>query len=125
MVMRISRQPSIDQNKQQNVDSFSYLGSLIRNDARCTREIKTRIAMKKAAFDKNKVLFTSKLDSDLRKKPIKCYIWSVALCGAGTWTMRKVDQKYLESFEMDGEDCYIYSVLCILLHCVVLCVVCV
>jgi uncharacterized GH25 family protein len=31
---------------------------------------------------------------------MKCYIWSIALCGAETWTVRKVDQKYLESFKM-------------------------
>jgi len=31
---------------------------------------------------------------------MKCYIWSIALYGAETWTLQKVDQKYLESFEM-------------------------
>jgi hypothetical protein len=31
---------------------------------------------------------------------VKCYIWSIALYGAETWTLRAVDQKYLESFEM-------------------------
>jgi hypothetical protein len=31
---------------------------------------------------------------------VKCYIWNIALYGAGTWTLEKVDQKYLESFEM-------------------------
>jgi len=36
----------------------------------------------------------------LRKKLVKCYIWSIALYGAETWTHRTVDQKYLESFEM-------------------------
>ena len=36
----------------------------------------------------------------LRKKLIKCYIWSIALCGAETWTLRAADQKHLESFEM-------------------------
>jgi hypothetical protein len=40
------------------------------------------------------------LDFNLREKLGKCYTWSVALCGAATWTLRKVDQKYLESFEM-------------------------
>ena len=45
-------------------------------------------------------LFTSKLDLNLRKKLIKCYIWSMALYGAETWTLRAADQKYLESFEM-------------------------
>ena len=31
---------------------------------------------------------------------MKCYIWSIALYGAETWTIRVVDQKHLESFEM-------------------------
>ena len=31
---------------------------------------------------------------------MKCYIWSIALYGAETWTLRKVDQKYLESFDV-------------------------
>jgi hypothetical protein len=40
------------------------------------------------------------LDLNLRKKLVKCYIWNTALYGAETWTLRKVDQEYLESFEM-------------------------
>ena len=56
--------------------------------------------MAKAAFNKKKTLFTSKLDFNLRKKLVKCYIWSMALYGAETWTLRAADQKYLESFEM-------------------------
>ena len=31
---------------------------------------------------------------------MKCYIWSIALYGAETWTLRAVDQKHLENFEM-------------------------
>ena len=37
---------------------------------------------------------------NLRRKPVKCYIWSITLCGAETWTLRKVDLKYPGSFEM-------------------------
>ena len=62
--------------------------------------LKSRIAMAKAAFNKKKTLFTSKLDLNLRKKLVKCYIWSMALYGAETWTLRAADKKYLESFEM-------------------------
>jgi hypothetical protein len=40
------------------------------------------------------------LDLKLRKKLVKCYIWSIAFYGVETWTLRAVDQKYLESFEM-------------------------
>jgi hypothetical protein len=54
----------------------------------------------KAEFNRKKTVFTSKLDLELRKKFVKCNIWSIALCGAGAWTLWKLDQKYLESFEM-------------------------
>jgi hypothetical protein len=66
------------------VVSFKYLGSILRNDVRCTYEIKCRIAMAKAAFNKKRALFTSTLDLELRKNVVKCYIWSIALYGAET-----------------------------------------
>jgi len=53
--------------------------------------IKTRI---------NITILIVELDLYLRKKLVKCYIWSMALYGAETWTFRAADQKYLESFEM-------------------------
>jgi len=65
--MRISRQPfpvkiTIDQKQLENMESFKYLGGILTNDGRCTCEIKCRIAMAKAAFNKKRVPFTSKLD---------------------------------------------------------------
>jgi hypothetical protein len=42
------------------------------NDARCTYEMKPRIAVARAAFNKKKTLFTSKLDLTLRKAVLKC-----------------------------------------------------
>ena len=56
--------------------------------------------MEKSVFVMKKALFTSKLDIYVRKKLLKCYIWSVALCGAENWTLQKEDQKYLGSFEV-------------------------
>jgi len=54
--------------------------------------------MAKAAFNNKENIFTSTLDLNLRKKLVKCYIWSTALYGAKAWTLRAVDQKYLENF---------------------------
>jgi len=45
-------------------------------------------------------LFTGKVDINLRKKLVKCYIWSIALYGAETWTLSRVDLKYLASSEL-------------------------
>ena len=90
----------VDQKQLVNVESFKYLDSILTNDERCTGEIKCRIAMAKAAFNKKRALFTGTLDLELRKKLVKCYIWSMALYGAETWTLRAVDQIQLESVEM-------------------------
>jgi hypothetical protein len=58
-------------------------------------EIAYTIAMAKGAFNKKRALVTSKMDLQLRKKPVKCYVWSVALYGAEIWNFRAVDQKHL------------------------------
>jgi hypothetical protein len=77
----------------------------VANDGRCTCEIKSRIAMVKAAFNK-KALFTSKTDLELRKKLVKCYIWCIALYGAETWTLRAVDQNTWKVLKCGaGEGC--------------------
>jgi hypothetical protein len=55
--------------------------------------------MAKGVFNKKRVLFTSTLDVKLRKKLVKCYIWSIALFGAETWALRAVDQKHLYSLK--------------------------
>jgi hypothetical protein len=62
--------------------------------------------LRKAKKMKKKTLFTSKLDIYLRKKPDKCYIWSVALYGSETWALPKVDQKCLRVLRCSaGEGC--------------------
>jgi len=83
-MMRISRQPSpiqimLDQKQPENVEYFSHMGNMITYDARCPREIKSRMAMAKATFSKKKkkTLVTSKLDLNLKKKLVKCYIWNI------------------------------------------------
>jgi hypothetical protein len=104
-LMRISREAfpvklMTDQKQLENVESFKYLGSMLTNVGRCTCEIKSRIAMEKAVFNKKRALFTGRMDLGLRKELVKCYILCIALYGAETGTLLAVDQKHLESFEM-------------------------
>jgi hypothetical protein len=56
--------------------------------------------MAKDTLNKNRALFTGKMDLELRKNLLKCYIWSITLYGAESWTFRAVDQKHWESLEM-------------------------
>jgi hypothetical protein len=61
---------------------------------------KTRITIAKEAFNRKMSLLTSKLNIELKKKMVRCYVWSIALYGSETWTIRKLECKYLESFEI-------------------------
>jgi hypothetical protein len=104
-VMRISIQAlpvklMIDPKQLENMECFKSLGSMLTNDGGCTCEIKSRIARAKAAFNKNRARFSSKMNLELRKKLVKFYILNIALHGAENWTLRAVDQKHLKSFEM-------------------------
>jgi hypothetical protein len=47
-------------------------------------------------INRKKTLF---MDLNLRKKLVKCYISSIALYGAETWTLREVGAKNLQNFE--------------------------
>lgn len=63
----IWRQPSpvqnmADQKQSQNMEHINYFVSMVTNDARYTRLIKSRLARAKAAFNMKNSLFISKLN---------------------------------------------------------------
>ena len=60
------------------MEYFYYFGSLITNAAKCIGEIKCRIVMATAAFNKKKNLFSSKLHLNLKKKLVEYQIWNLA-----------------------------------------------
>jgi hypothetical protein len=55
-------------------------------------ELKSRVVTAKAAFSNKRALCTSKVDLELRKKLVKCYIWIVAFYGAETRMLRAADR---------------------------------
>jgi hypothetical protein len=71
-------------------------------------KLKPRLQWQKKHSTRSNV-FTKKLDLNLRNKLVKCYIWSIALYEAETWTLRKVDGEIPGRFrnvvlEKDRED---------------------
>jgi hypothetical protein len=72
-LMRIQTQPSqaeimADRKQLENVEYSKHLRSLNTNDARFTRENKSRIALAKAAFNKKKTLFRQQTEIKFRRK---------------------------------------------------------
>ena len=82
------------------VSQFKYLGSIITQEGNCSMEIKSRIAQGKVAFERERRTLIGKLRMELKKRFVKSFIWSVALYGSETWTIKAADKKHLEAFEM-------------------------
>ena len=70
----------MDQKQLDNLEYFDCLDSIIASGAICTREIESKIALAKQHSTK----FISKLDLNVRKNLVKCYMWSIALYCAET-----------------------------------------
>ena len=64
------------------------------------KEIQSRIEMVKKVFMEKKKLFTGKMYLELKKRIMKCLVWSVALYAAETWALTQTDRRRLEAFEM-------------------------
>jgi hypothetical protein len=56
------------------MEYLNNLGSMVINEARCTRKIRCSTAIAKAVFDGKETLFTRNVDVNLRKKVVKCHI---------------------------------------------------
>jgi len=95
-VMHISRKEGrkltilIEGHKLDQAEQFVYLGSLVTEDGRCTKEVRRSIALGKTAFSKRK-----ELSLGLKKRMIKVLVWSTVLYDSETWTLRQEDTRSL------------------------------
>jgi len=106
-VMRVSKNKegtplhiTIDGETVEQVKQFRYLGALISEDGTSEAEVRTRIAMAKDAFNKKRELLTKRMSTSLKKRVIKTVVWSTALYGSETWTLKQAERNRLEAFEM-------------------------
>jgi len=56
--------------------------------------------MAKKVFQDKRKIFTGKTNLELKKRIVKCLVWSVATYAVETWTSGEVDRKKIEAFEM-------------------------
>ena len=94
-------QLTVGEREIKQVEKFSYLGSLITSDGRSDSEIKKRIGMSKAIFEKmGKILKNRKLSMKTKLRVLDCYIFSTLTYGSECWTISQTMEKRLQSVEM-------------------------
>ena len=92
---------TIDGEEVKQVESFTYLGQLITEDGKNDNEIMHRISIARSVFNKMRTTLTSRrLSINIRKRILKCYVWSTLLYGCETWTLSDNIIKRLNAFEM-------------------------
>ena len=74
---KIKCQVTLDNKTLEQVSRYKYLGSWISDDAKCVEEIRTRIALAKEAFWKNKELLRGNIRPRTKLKILNCYVFSV------------------------------------------------
>lgn len=90
----------VDGKRIEQVKKFKYLGATLTEDGKCLEDVKGRIAAAKNAFNNRKELLTKRMSKAVKKRIIKSLIWSVALYGCETWTLREEEIGKLNAFEM-------------------------
>ena len=66
-----------------------YLGATITKDVTQKKEIARRIGMAKAKFYENKEFLRRNLSLGLKKKLLKCYVFTVFIYGSEAWNFNK------------------------------------
>ena len=90
----------MDGKRIQQVQRFTYLGSIVTEDGYTLADVKSRIALAKKKFMERREILSGEMGIEMKKKLVKCLIWSVATFGAETWIMNAETRRRIESFEM-------------------------
>jgi hypothetical protein len=91
---------TLDDKILEQVSTYKYLGSWIKEDARCEEDIRARIGMAKAAFWQNKELMRRNIRFCTKKKILDCYVFSILNYGCEGWTWNSAMCKKVDAFEM-------------------------
>jgi len=83
------------------VQKFNYLGSMITEDGKYDQEIRRRIGMAKAAFEKlGKIMKNNKISMSTKIRMLNCYVFSILTYGSECWTISQGMEKRIESAEI-------------------------
>ena len=86
----------------EQVDTFPYLGSLIK-DAECMTEFRTRLNRGQAIeASLHKIWKSHNIPISTKIRLVKALVWPVATHGCESWTPRKNEETRLDAFEMKG-----------------------
>ena len=78
----------------EQVTEFVYLGGLITEDAKCTKDIRRRISLASAIFGGLRKMWRSnKISIRIKKKLYETLVIPVLLYGSGYWCLKREEER--------------------------------
>ena len=91
----------LEKDELNEVDKFTYLGSIVTTNGDCLPDIKNRISKAAGAMNKPHNFWKDKNIGRMTKLQIyKSNVTSILLYRSGTWTMNKGSERKLASFHL-------------------------
>jgi hypothetical protein len=85
----------------EQVESFRYLGAIVEENGNGGREIRARLGMARTIMGSLTALWKDRaIGTGLKLRLMRSLVWSVALYGCETWTLRMEDKRRISAFEM-------------------------
>jgi len=85
----------------EQVESFRYLGVIVEENGDGGREIRARLGMARTAMGSLTALWRDRaIGTGLKLRLMRSLVWTVALYGCETWTLRMEDKRRISAFEM-------------------------
>jgi len=95
-------QVTCDNTPLEQVQSYRYLDSIITETSDCRAEIIARLWTARSAAKSLTSLWKDRsLNPQLKCRLMQTLVWSVAMYGCESWTVKAADSKRLNAFEMD------------------------
>ena len=91
----------IDGKHIEVVSHFIFLGSLITKDGFYEKEIRRRLAMGRSAMGGLTKIYKDRgITLRTKSRLVKVLVFPIVLYGAESWTMRKLERKVIDAFEL-------------------------
>ena len=85
----------------EQVKKFKYFAQRITDDDRCEYEIKNQTEIARSTFIQiGYVLTSQKLHLEIRKRLVRCFVFSTFLYASESWTLNKQMKDKINAFEM-------------------------
>ena len=91
----------VNEMELEQVSSVKYLGTILDDSCTSKKEVRSRIEQARLTLMRMKNLFTRReLSLGLRVRLLRCYVFTVLLYGAESWTLDANLEKRINAFEL-------------------------